>query len=126
MKKIICLALPVFLLFTLGCMPLIIGGAVGALGGYAVSRDTIQGETDTPYESLWNAALTVGKIRGTIKQEDYNSGAINLEVGQSRVWVRLIRLTDATTRVKISARKYHLPDISLAQELFVKIIEQAK
>jgi hypothetical protein len=31
-------------------------------------------------------------------------------------------LTRATTRIKISARKFHFPNLELAQDLFVKIV----
>ncbi|MCM8780586.1 MAG: DUF3568 family protein [Candidatus Omnitrophica bacterium] len=128
MKKIISLFLLLITLLNLsGCLgALIIGGAAGALGAYAVSKDTIQGETDKPYDTLWNAAVMIGKIRGTIKNQDSVKGYIELEADSSKVWIRLIRLTRATTRIRISARKHHLPNIELAQDIFVKIIEQVR
>lgn len=128
MKKVLFSLFVVTFIFVniSGCVPLIVGGAVGALGGYAVSKDTIQGETDKPYDSLWSAALTVGKIRGTIKRDDYNRGYIELGADSSRVWIRLIRLTHSTTRLRVASRKYHLPNLALAQEIFTKIMEEAR
>lgn len=127
MKNTVTFILIMFMLMNIsGCAPLIIGSAVGALGGYAISRDTMQGETDIEYDRLWNAMTTVARIRGTIKSEDYSKGYLNLEVESSKVWIRLIRLTKATTRLRISARKYRLPNFNLAQDIFVKIMEQAK
>lgn len=108
-----------------GCAPLLIGGAVGALGGYAINRDTIQSETDIDYEQLWNAAISIVRMRGEPKFEDYVKGYISAEMESSRVWVRLIRLTKVTTRLRISARKYHFPNLGLAQDLFVRIMEEA-
>jgi len=126
-KKIVTgFVLLVSLCGLLGCAPLIIGAAVGALGGYAASKDTIQGETDLPYEALWNSALTVAKIRGTIRVEDSTQGYISLDVKPNKVDISLIRLTQSTTRVKVTARKYHLPSLDLAQDIYVKILEQAK
>lgn len=127
-KKIFYLCLiPLISVNILGCLgAFVIGGAAGALGAYYVSKDTLQGETDKPYDHLWNAALMVSRIRGNIKQEDNTRGYIELEADSSRVWIRLIRLTRSTTRLRISARKYHLPNIELAQDIFVKIIEQAR
>jgi hypothetical protein len=127
MKKILL----VFFVFItalnfLGCAPLIVGAAVGAVGGYAISKDTIQGETDKSYDSLWSAALLVGKIRGRIKNEDSAKGNIELEAESSKVFIRLIRLTRATTKVRVSARKYHFPNMSLAEDIFVKIMAEAK
>lgn len=116
----------VVLLNVSGCVPLIVGGAVGVLGGYAVSKDAIQSETDKPYDSLWNAALAVSRIRGTIKQEDYARGDIELGIDTSRVWIRLVRLTHATTRLRVSSRKHRLPNLALAQDIFMKIMEEAR
>ena len=126
MKKMALFLIPCIFVSILGCAPLIIGGVVGALGGYAVSKDTIQGETDKSYDSLWEGALTVSKIRGQIKYEDKTKGYIELEAESSKVYVRLIRLTAATTRLRVKARKYHFPNMSLAQDIFMKIMEQAR
>lgn len=126
-KNLFLLILVPFILVNIsGCLPLIVGGAAGALGAYATSRDTIQGDTDKPYDSLWSAALEVGRIRGTVKQEDNLRGYIELMVGSSKVYVYLIRMTESTTRLRVSSRKHHLPNIDLAQDIFVKIIEQAR
>lgn len=127
MKKasvLLFILLSIFL-FLSGCASLIIGGAAGALGGYAISKDTIQGETDKSFNALWNSALLVSRIRGSIKQEDAAKGYIELESDGSRVWIKLTRLTRSTTRIRVSARKFHLPKIDLAQEIYAKIIEQA-
>jgi hypothetical protein len=128
MKKalLFLLIIPFIFMNLTGCVPLIIGGAAGALGACAVSKDTIQGESDKSYDSLWNTALMIAGSRGTIKQEDSSRGYIELESGNSLAHIRLIRLTRTTTRLRVSARKYHLPDLNLAQDIFVKIMEQAQ
>lgn len=127
MKKLIFLLLfvPFVLTNIYGCW-FLVGGAVGAAGVYAISKDTVQGETDKSYDSLWDAALTVSRYRGVIKQEDYSRGYIQLEADASRVYIRLIRLTQATMRLRVSARKHRLPNINLAQDIFVKIMEEAR
>ncbi|MDD4938868.1 MAG: hypothetical protein PHE18_00470 [Candidatus Omnitrophica bacterium] len=124
MKKIILCSALCFLTMNLGCAPLIIGGAVGALGGYAASKDTIEGHTDKGYDNLWRSALTVARIRGQVREEDRVRGYIELEAESSRVYIRIVRLTAATTRIRVSARKYHLPNLALAQDIYVKIMEQ--
>lgn len=128
MKKFLFLSfiIPFILLSLAGCVPLIIGGAAGALGAYAVSKDTIQGETDKPYDLLWDAALMVSRVRGTVKTEDRLRGYIELTVGTSKAYIRLIKFTQTTVRLRVSARKYHLPDLSLAEDIFIKIMEQAR
>lgn len=124
MNKKTCIALMVLSTFLLsGCAPLIIGAAVGGAAAYAVSTDTVLGNTDKVYANVWNSAMNVSKVRGTIRKDDVAKGAIEVDVEKSRVWIRLTRVTDATTQVQVSARKYHMPDLGLAQSIFIKIIE---
>jgi len=126
-KKTILFSLLPFLCISLsGCAPLIIGAAAGGVGAYAASRDIVQGDTDRSYDALWNSAVQVAHIRGTVKQEEPGSGLITLETESGQAWIQLVRLTRATTRLKVSARKFHLPNLDLAQELFTKIMEQAR
>lgn len=129
MKKIAAylFIVPLVLISLSGCLaPIIVGGAVGALGGYAISKDTVQSETDTPYDNLWNSAVQVAKVRGIVEQEDSVKGYLKVKVEVSDVQIRLVRLTRATTRMRVSARRYHLPNLSLAEDIFVKIMEGAK
>ena len=127
MKRILSLLLFPFILLSIsGCVALVVGAAAGAVGGYAISKDTIQGETERPYEDLWGAAIMVAKVRGVIKQEDQLSGYLEVDVGSDKVRIRLTRLTQTATQIKVSARnKFRLPRLSLAEEIFIKIIESA-
>ncbi|MEK6727542.1 MAG: DUF3568 family protein [Candidatus Omnitrophota bacterium] len=117
---------PFFILSICGCVALVVGGTVGALGGHAASKDMIQADSDKPYDQLWNGALNVSRMRGTIRQEDAAKGYIEADIEKTKVWIRMVRLTQATTRMRISCRRYHLPNLELAQDLFVKIMEEAK
>ncbi|MDD5432955.1 MAG: DUF3568 family protein [Candidatus Omnitrophica bacterium] len=128
MKKVLSLIVLCSALLTgiSGCAPLIVGGAVGAIGGYAASRDTVQGETDKNYDSLWNAAVEVARIRGKVKKEDFTKGIIEMQADSSRVTITLVKVTLATTRLKVASRKFHFPNLALSQELFVKIMDFAK
>jgi hypothetical protein len=128
MKKtllVICAA--VFLACNLaGCVPIILGAALGGAGVYAASKDTVQGDSDKPYERLWSAALTVARLRGTLKQQDDLRGYIKVATDSGQVWIKLSKLTPSTTRLRVSARKFHFPNLELAQEMFFKITEQVK
>ena len=127
MKKSLSIALILFILpVVCGCVPLIIGAAAGGLGAYAVSKDTVQGDSDKGFDLLWESAINVAKQRGIIQQENISTGYIELTADSSKVWIRFIRLTQATTRIRISARKYHFPNIELSQDLFVKIVSGVK
>ena len=109
-----------------GCAPLIIGAAAGGLGAYAISKDTVQGDNDKSFDLLWDSAVNVSKQYGIIQEENISTGYIELTADSSKVWIRLIRLTRATTRIRVSARKFHFPNMELAQDLFVKIVTGVK
>ncbi|MFA5231615.1 MAG: hypothetical protein WC416_04340 [Candidatus Omnitrophota bacterium] len=109
-----------------GCAPLIIGAAAGGLGAYAISKDTVQGDNDKSFDLLWDSAVNVSKQYGIIQEENISTGYIELAADSSKVWIRLIRLTRATTRIRVSARKFHFPNMELAQDLFVKIVTGVK
>jgi hypothetical protein len=111
-------------LFLSGCIFVIAG--VGALGGYAISKDTIQGETEKSFESLWGTSLDVLSIMGIVYTEHESKGIIEAKIGASDVKVVIEELTARTARLRVSARKYLLPDISLAQRLYIKIIQNSK
>jgi len=127
MKKltILLLFIPFLVVGLSGCVPVFLM-AVGGVGVYAASKDTIQGDTDTPYETLWDAAMKVARIRGTILQEDLNRGYIEVDAKPNKIWIRFERVTAAATKIRVSARKYKLPNIDLAQEVFIKIVEESK
>jgi hypothetical protein len=127
MKKLLALFVLIPFLVTglSGCIPVFLM-AVGGVGVYAVSKDTIQGDTDTPYEAIWDSALKVARIRGTVIQQDFNRGYIEVDANPNKIWIQFIRVTTSATKIRVSARKYKLPNIDLAQEVFIKIIEEAK
>ncbi|MDD2703678.1 MAG: DUF3568 family protein [Candidatus Omnitrophica bacterium] len=109
-----------------GCAPLLVGVALGGATVYAISKDTIQGDTEKQYDSLWDASINVAGTYGMVKTENRDSGYLFVEGPSGRVWIHLVRLTRTATRIKISARnKFHLPDLNKAQEVFVKLMEQA-
>jgi hypothetical protein len=123
-KALVVFLVAVVPLVASGCAALLIGVAAGGVGMYAASNDAIQGETGRSYETVWDAALKVSKIRGTISKMDSASGLIELDADSSKVWIRVIRLTSSTTRLRVAARKFKLPNLTLAQDLFLKIIDQ--
>lgn len=127
MKKLLALfvLIPFLVIGLVGCVPVFLM-AVGGVGVYAVSKDTIQGDTDTSYEALWDSALKVARIRGTIVQEDFNRGYIEIDAKPNKIWIQFVRVTSAATKIRVSARKYKLPNIDLAQEVFVKIVEESR
>lgn len=106
-----------------GCFYLVFGGAAAA-GGYAISRDTIQGEVDRDFSQLWDTANDVIGIMGRIEIQNQETGEIVAIVQGSRVTVHLIQLTPSTIRLKVKARKAGFPRMGLAQDIYLKITSQ--
>lgn len=127
MKKLfLFILLPFLILSICGCAPIIVGAAAGSLGAYALSKDTVQGNTDKDYNALWDSALNVARLYGLIQLEDAVKGNIEMRVGSSRVFIKLTRLTQNATQLRVAARKFHFPNMDLAQDVFVKIINGVK
>jgi hypothetical protein len=124
--------LPAFLALSLlfshlalsGCAPLIIGGALGVVGGYAISRDTVVGAADKDYELLWDASLETANSLGIVKKQDRQRGTLQFNIGSSNlVIVSLEKMTAKSTRLKVSARKHRFPDLKTAEAVFIRIMD---
>jgi len=124
-KYIVFLVIMTIPLFLWGCI-FMVAGAVGALGGYAISNDTIQGEIDKTFESIWKNSREVLEILGSIITEDKARGFIEAKVNGANVKIMIEQLTPKTTRFRVSARKYLLPKINLAQTIYIKVVQKAK
>ncbi|MCX7661676.1 MAG: hypothetical protein N2Z79_03220 [Candidatus Omnitrophica bacterium] len=125
-KSLRFIFLGIYLFNTLGCAPLFLGMVIGGVSVYAISKDTVQADTEKPYQSLWQSAISIGRTRGIIKQEDFNKGYIHIITSDSsKVWIRFTRLTTHATRLRVSVRRFHLPNLSLAQDICVKILESS-
>lgn len=109
--------------FMSGCWFLVVGGA-GAVGGYAISRDTFEGVTNKSPEELLAAAHKVLSIMGTIINEEAKGGKIEAIVYGNHVWVSVIEVNMTTSRLRVKARKNMFPSAGVAQDIYTKIINQ--
>ncbi|MFA6349783.1 MAG: hypothetical protein WCY12_02500 [Candidatus Omnitrophota bacterium] len=126
MKKIISVCLLILICFSSsGCL-FIFGGAVGAAGVCAVGKDAVQIDSGKPFEAAWSSAMAVCRIRGAIKEEDVSSGTIKARIEGSFIWVTITRLSPDTCRINVAARKHHFPNVTMAQEILLKVVEEMK
>ncbi|MGE0268564.1 MAG: hypothetical protein AB7S78_08940 [Candidatus Omnitrophota bacterium] len=117
-KKI--LMLPV--LFSLsGCVYLVVGG-IGALGGYVVSPDTVEGITTNDQTTVWDTSLEIVSIMGTVQESSEDAGIILANIDRAKVRVTIQSMDGGTCRISVKARKFLFPKISTAQNVFVKIM----
>ncbi len=114
-----------FLLFS-GCALFLVGA--GAAGGYAISKDTIEGNVEKPMDRVWKASHDVLMYEGFIKLEDKMHGKIESEVRGSQVDIQISQATERTVKVQVKARRGYklLPDMDLANEIYNKIYQKIK
>jgi len=109
--------------FSSGCVFLVVGG-VGAVGGYAISRDTFEGVSSKGQEELLAAAHKVLSIMGTITVERPKEGEIAAMIYGNHVTVDVIQINLTTSKLRVKARKNLLPSVGIAQEVYTKIMNQ--
>jgi hypothetical protein len=121
-ERVLVMALLAIVLFPLsGCIYVVVGG-IGAVGGYIVSPDTVEGITENDAELVWDTATEVVSIMGLVKEENETGGILLADVNRAKVVVTITTLSPTTTKVAVKARKAYLPKISLAQDIFAKIM----
>ena len=106
-----------------GCVYMVVGG-IGALGGYIISPDTIEGLTSNDDLTVWDEAYEVASIMGSIQESSEDAGIIICEIATTKVTISITRLSEGTTRLRVKARKHHLPKIQMAQDIYVKIMSR--
>ncbi len=111
------------LLLVGGCAPILIGA--GAVGGYAISKDSINNSFDLSYSHLYQVSHdVVGKL-GLLTQADQERGIIKAVVPGANVTVTIKRLTPRTVQLKVKARNDLLmPKIDVAQAIYNQIVEK--
>ncbi len=109
--------------FSSGCWFLVVGG-VGAVSGYAISRDTFEGVSSKGQEELLASAHKVLSIMGTIRDERPKDGEIKAMVYGNHVTVDVIQINLTTSKLRVKARYGIFPRIAIAQEVYTKIMNQ--
>ena len=106
-----------------GCFYLVLGG-LGAVGGYAVSPDTVEGTSDRDSEEVWDAAVTVANIMGNITRQSEKEGKLEAIINNSRVNISVMQFTKKKSKILVKARKSFFPNIATAQDVYIKVINQ--
>jgi hypothetical protein len=93
-------------------------------GGYAVTRDTIQGEYDAKFVDAWRAAQSVCGTLGLVDSRDASAGVLEATIERAKVRVEVTQITPEAIRLKVKARRGIFPRLGTAQTVFVKIGQQ--
>jgi len=111
-----------FILLQSGCVYLVIGG-IGAVGGYVVSPDSVEGIiTEHDQLAVWDAAVEIVSIMGIIEEKNENGGIIVAKVQGAKVTLTIINLSESAVKLNVKSRKTLLPKISVSQDVFVKVV----
>ena len=106
-----------------GCFYMVVG-SIGALGGYVVSPDTVEGTTERDFEEAWDSTVKVMGIMGQVLDQSEREGAIEAIINNARVNVKIYRVSKDSVRVSVKARKSFFPSIATAQDVYVKILNE--
>ena len=114
------------MLTTSGCFYLVIGG-VGALGGYAISPDTVEGNVEgRSTADIWDAALQTVSVMGVIEEKNEVSGVLIAKVQGTQVTISISEPITETVKLRVKARKGMMPKVKLAQDIYTKIVQAAQ
>ncbi len=120
-KELLCI--PLLAVCLNGCIYLAIGG-VGALGGYIVSPDTVEGLAESDTEQVWDTAVEIVSIMGLVESKNEAGGVLKAKINGASVTVMVLEMSSSSVKLSVKARKHYLPKISLAQDVFVKIMSR--
>ena len=118
----LCLALVLPLSFC-GCGVVVIAG-LGALGGYVISPDTVEGVTGYGEQELFTAADEILSIMGRVTEKSKMDGKIVAMVDGAKVTMNLMPSSKNSTTLRVKARKGMFPKMSIAQDVYMKIVRR--
>ena len=105
-----------------GCAVFWLGA--GAVGGYAVSRDTVTNTFELPVRDVYAASRQVVRQLGFITSEDEHRGHIRGTVDSASLTVTIKPISERLVELKVKARRHVLPKIDIAQRVYNAIIDQ--
>ena len=90
------------------------------------AKDYAQETFNVTVERAYEAGLQVLKKAGRIREENRDSGVISAEVSGAGVTLRLKKLSEKSTQINISARKFGFPQVEIASGVMYRLEEQLK
>lgn len=106
-----------------GCIYLVVGG-IGALGGYVVSPDTVEGIiTGHQQNKIWDTAVDIVSMMGVIEERNDSAGQLISKIQGTRVTITVMRMSESTAKLTVKARKAFVPKIKVAQDVYMKIVQ---
>jgi hypothetical protein len=130
-KRHLYLLTALFALLAAGCAPVLLG--LGAIGGYMISEDTLEGIYTFNKDEAFRISKNILLDWSTDVMEDEAQTELIATSDSRRVWVFVEQITPDSTRVRVKARKYGVkdletvntyavPDIRTAHYIFERIV----
>lgn len=122
-RKNVVLTLVALLMIVLnGCVYLVVGG-VGALGGYVVSPDTVEGMLNGyEMDDVWSASSEVVRTMGVVMEESEGAGIIIADLQRTRLTLTVSRIGYDSSKLTVKARRSIFPRIKIAQDVYMKVV----
>lgn len=120
-KKLLPALALCFALCTSGCVYLVVGG-IGALGGYVVSPDTVEGIVSCESDEVWDMVEDVAGIMGTISESKQASGLMIARISGAKVTITVTPVGKVTSKLTVKSRKGFFPKISISQDVYTKVV----
>ena len=89
-------------------------------------KDYAQAPFNVAMDKAYNEGLQVLKQMGAVKRENKAEGVINAEVEGAGVTFKLKKLSDGSTQITVSARKFGLPKPEVASGVIYQLTEKLK
>lgn len=113
----------VLILTSAGCGIIVIAG-LGALGGYAISPDTVEGILGYSEGELFRSASDTLSVMGMVTEQSKGTGHIVATIASVRVTVDVLPTSKSTTKLRVKARRWAFPKMAVAQDVYVKIVRK--
>ena len=106
-----------------GCAVVWLGA--GAVGGYAVSRDSIKNDLERSPGEVYAVSHQVVRALGILLEEDEPHGFMKANVEGARVTITIKSLSPHVVELKVKARRGAiLPKLDVAERVYNKIMEE--
>ncbi len=103
------------------CVYLVVG-SVGAVGGYAISPDTVEGMlTDHSPAEVWRATEDVVGVMGIIEERNEAAGVMLCKIQGAKVTITVTRMGESTVKLTVKSRKMLFPKVRISEDVYLKI-----
>lgn len=121
-SRLLALLLLSLCIVTSGCAAVLVGA--GAAGGIAISKDSASVNLDKSFDAAWKVTYKQLEKMGAINLQDKKAGKIEANIQDSEVTANIKQLTPKTVTIDIKARKNLFPNLTLAEDILNRIIQQ--